>query len=74
MTLETEALLLVGFYIAGGILWSTRLRCWWRAYHDEIKMNVPVEVWVMEGMRDVKHIDRQMVWHCKWCGHRRPVR
>lgn len=53
----------IGLYVCGGLAYSSRLRCWWRGQHDAIKMSVPDRV---------EH--RMTVWHCRWCGHREPVK
>lgn len=79
MTLEATVFAVIVAYIACGLVWSTRFRCWWRGKHDEIKMNVPVERWFNQGTHNGTHVatlrvERQTVWHCKWCGNKRPVR
>lgn len=64
MTWEMYALAAVASYALAGIAYSSRLRCWARGHHDEVRMFV----------KRAGHVHlRDHVYHCKWCASRRPA-
>lgn len=63
MTFEMYALAAVASYALVGVVYSSGVRCWWRGYHNDIRMFI-----------DVSGNDRKLlVDSCKWCLYRRPA-